>query len=106
GVNTFSDLYIDSGEENEDLFKRNCPKDDQFLPLPPPPDNYEEVAPNTPTDVATVLEKLTECFSTFEEQITSLNQRVSEQVTITDFEAQRKATEEKLLYRIDRECNR
>ncbi|KAL0164007.1 hypothetical protein M9458_039760, partial [Cirrhinus mrigala] len=51
-------------EENEDLFERNCPRDDQFLPLPPPPDT-----------VAAMLEKLTERFSTFEEQITSLNQR-------------------------------
>lgn len=102
----FSDLYIDSEEENEEVIEGNSPKDDQFLPPPPPPENYEEIAPNPSTDVSAMLEELTERFSTLEEQITSINQWVSEQITIKDFESQRKATEEKLLYRIDRECIR
>ncbi|GAA6065118.1 uncharacterized protein LOC120462416 [Tachysurus ichikawai] len=104
-INTFSDLYIDSEGENKDVIGGNLLPGDQVLPPPPPPDNVEENALNTSTDVSAVLERLTERFAALEERLTSISQRVSEQVTITDFESQRKATEDKL-YRIDRECNR
>ncbi|KAL0168624.1 hypothetical protein M9458_036846, partial [Cirrhinus mrigala] len=61
-------------EKNEEVLERNCPKNDQFMPLPPPPDNYEENVLPLKLCYA-MLEMLTERFSTLEEQITRLNQR-------------------------------
>lgn len=53
-----------------------------------------------------MLEKLTERLTKLEERITDINKWVSEQVSFIDVESQRKATEDKLLYQIDRECSR
>ncbi|ROL54895.1 hypothetical protein DPX16_12764 [Anabarilius grahami] len=104
-INMFSDLYLDSEEENEEVIMVNSPRDVQFLP-PPPPEIYEEPTHNPFTNISAMLEQLTECFTKLEERITYISKRVSEQDSFTDFESQRKATEEKLSYRIDRECSR
>lgn len=53
-----------------------------------------------------MLEQLTERFAKLKERITDISKSMSEQVSFTDFELQRKATEEKLSYRIDHECSR
>lgn len=45
-INTFSDLYLDSEEDNEEVVMVNSPRDVQFLP-PPPPEIYEEHNPST-----------------------------------------------------------
>ncbi len=92
-INTFSNLYIDSDEDSEQV-EDNVHVDDSCFPPPPPPiEVNEEVSPNCDT---TLMERLTE----IENQVANIDRRVSEQVY---FDVQCKKLEEKMAYRVQRE---
>lgn len=103
-INTFSELYIESEDENEEGMDKNL--DD--LPLPPPPhhDVVEELWQEKFNSVTSLVELLTERITSMENRIEDCSQRVSQCCTFSEMEHKCKAIEERVNYHTDRECDR
>ncbi len=107
-INTFSDLYIYSDEESERIgdFASDVPDDSHFPPPPPPPEMDLETNNDPSTLVTSTNEYLTERFTSIEDKLTDLSQRVSENVSFEEFENRCKIIEERMSYRMQRECEK
>lgn len=109
-INTFSELYIDSEEEEERLGD-NIPDEDNIqndfsLPPPPPPE-IDEVPDHNPfTSVTSLIERLTERITSLEGRVEECVQGVSDSVSYAEFETKCKTNEERTNYRMARECDR
>lgn len=85
-INTFSDLYIDSDEESERIMDNVHDIPDDSCPLPPPPPEMDSESNNDQSNsVTSMIERLSERFTSLEDQLADFSQRVSENVTF-DFE--------------------
>ncbi len=101
-VNTFSELYIDS-EEEEERIEDNISVDN----LPPPPLDGDEVPGHNPfTSVTSLIEKLTGRITSLEGRLEECIQGVSNCASHAELEAKCKANEERANYHIARECER
>lgn len=108
-VNTFSELYIDSEEEEEEERIRDNIPDEDNIPvdnLPPTLDMDEVPGHNPFTSVTSLIEKLTGRITSLEGRLEECIQGVSECVSHAELESKCKANEERANYRIARECDR
>lgn len=107
-INTFSDLYIDSDEESERIMDNvhDIPDDSQFPPPPPPPEMDHESNNDPSNSVTSRIERLSERFTSIEDQLADFSQRVSENVAFNEFENRCKIIEERMSYRLQRECDK
>lgn len=96
-ITTFSDLYIDSDEDHEAGEQGNL--DDINLPPPPP---VEETSQEIPEATASLIERAT----TLEGQVKDCVEKLGECVTHNEFQTRCQAMEDRMLYRIRRECER
>ncbi len=100
-INTFSDLYIDSDED--DRVSVVEPDDDSQLPPPPPPEIHDD---GELEHKSALIHDLTSRLDTLEENVSNIQQQVKDQISVHECVAMCKSVEEKLLYRVDRECGR
>ncbi len=107
-INTFSDLYIDSDDESVGI-EGNVPEvpDDYHFPPPPPPPEIDHESNKDPSiSVVSLIERLTDRFTVIEDQLADFGQRVSTNVPYDEFEKRCKKIEERMSYRIQRECEK
>ncbi len=97
-IHTLSELYINSDDDNDS----NVPFDDP-LPPPPPPDD-DTVSDNHP--LTQVMDSLTNRISALEGEVQACTQKVSQCCSHSEFMDQCRLLEEKLTYKIERECER
>ncbi len=97
-IHTFSELYINSEDDNDS----NVPLDDP-LPLPPPPDDdkVSDIHPSTQ-----VMDSLTNRISALEGEVQACTQKMSQCCSHSEFMDQCRLLEEKLTYKIERGCER
>ncbi len=107
-INTFSDLYIDSDDESVGIEDNvpEVPDDYHFPPPPPPPEIDHESNKDPSTSVTSLIERLTDRFTVIEDQLADFGQRVSTNVPYDEFEKRCKKIEERMSYRIQRECEK
>lgn len=96
-ISTFSELYLNSDNENESDVQPDIP-----LPPPPPPD---DIAPDfSPTEQFS--HGLAERVTALEGEVQTCLQKLSQCCSQTEFSSQCKLLEERLNYKIQRECER
>lgn len=106
-LNTFSDLYIDSDEESERIMDKVHDIPDDSYPLPPPPPEMDPESNNDPSNsVTSMIERLSEWFTSLEDQLTDLSQRVSENVPLDELENRCKLIKDRMTYWVQRECDK
>ncbi|XP_067301623.1 uncharacterized protein [Pseudorasbora parva] len=109
-INTFSELYIDSEEEGERI-RDSIPAGDNILndsDFPPPPSTETDEVPdhNPFSSVTALIERLTERITSLEGRLTECAQGMSDCVPYAEFESKCKASEERIKYYMERECDR
>lgn len=96
-IHTFSDLYLNSDEDNDS----NIHLDVTFPPPPPPDEVVPEIHPSTQ-----YMDSLTNRITTLEGEVQTCTQKVSQCCSHSEFKDQCRMLEEKLNYKIERECER
>lgn len=102
-INTFSHLYLDSEEDEEDSSREDL---DNFpLPPPPPLEADRELGQAIPS-VTPFNERLDERITSLEGRVEDCHQRVDAYVSQDEMENKCKAIKERLHYFVERECDR
>ncbi len=101
-ISTFSELYIDSEDEEE----RVEFVDDLSFPPPPPLEMEERQEFNSLSPVMDSLEQLEERITNMEKRLEECNKKVGERFFQTEVESRCKKMEDRLTYRMERECSR
>lgn len=99
-ITTFSDLYINSDEESERA-EDNDPDEELHFP-PPPPQLTVESDDQSPA----VNSMLNARVTSLEAHLMDLEKGVSEKVLLVELEKQCRKLEDKILYLVQRECER
>lgn len=104
-INTFSELYIDSEEENAAV--DDAEDIDDVDPFPPPPPEMVERSELTPNaSIAEQVRQLMGQVTTLETQVEACVKKVNDRFSQFEIESKCRKVEEKLTYRIERECER
>lgn len=101
-ISTFSELYIDSEDEEE----RVEFVDDLSFPPPPPLEMEERQEFNSLSPVMDSLEQLEERITNMEKRLEECNKKVGESFFQTEVESRCKKMEDRLTYQMERECSR
>ncbi|KAA0701461.1 hypothetical protein E1301_Tti023975 [Triplophysa tibetana] len=99
-INTFSDLYIGSENESEDSI---VDASDFGFPPPPPPATERETFSDSFTNL---IEQLTDRFNMLEKRVDECVKNMSGCISQEEFHNKCKGMEDRLMYRMERECER
>lgn len=104
-ISTFSELYIDSEDDEERVVEA---VDEFSSPFPPPPPLEMEEGNefNSLSSVLDSLVQLEERFTNMEQRMEECNKRVGEGFSQAEMESKCKKLEDQLSYRMERECSR
>lgn len=103
-INTFSDLYIDSEEEVEGIEAEIVPDFTDILP--PPPEPVEEQVQEPNASLTALIGQLTARVDTMESRFEECVRKMNDCVTFSEMQEGYRAIEERMSYRIERECER